>query len=122
MFMRTVCSSHSEACLSPMVDVKSPGDPGFFALLPKKEVKKLNSLSCVQFFATPWTVVYQVPLSMGFSRQEYWSGLPLPSPGDLSDPGIESESPTLRADSLLEASPPSKENSNVFINLMLLIY
>ena len=50
--------------------------------------------------ATPWTVARQVPLSMGFSRQEYWSGLPFPSPGDLSDPGIEPMSPVLQADSL----------------------
>ena len=45
--------------------------------------------SHVQFFATPWTVACQAPLSMGFSRQEYWSGLPFPPPGDVPDPGIE---------------------------------
>ena len=45
--------------------------------------------SHVQLFATPWTVAHQAPLSMGFSRQEYWSGLPFPSPGDLPNPGIE---------------------------------
>ena len=56
---------------------------------------KVKSPSCVQFFATPWTVAYQVPPSLGFSRQEYWSGLPFPSPGDLPDPGIEPGSPTL---------------------------
>ena len=50
--------------------------------------------------ATPWTIACQAPLSMGFSRQEYWSGLPFPSPGDLPDPGIEHRSPTLQADSL----------------------
>ena len=49
---------------------------------------------------TPWTVVCQAPLSMGFSRQEYWDGLPFPSPGDLPDPGIEPGSPALQADSL----------------------
>ena len=49
--------------------------------------------------ATPWTVARQAPLSMGFSRQEYWSGLPLPSPGDLPDPGIEPVSPALQAES-----------------------
>ena len=54
---------------------------------------KGKSLSGVQLFATPWTVAYQALLSMGFSRQEYWSGLPLPSPGDLPDPGIEPRSP-----------------------------
>ena len=46
-------------------------------------------LHCVQFFATPWTVACQAPLSMGFSRQEYWNGLPCPPPGDLPNPGIE---------------------------------
>ena len=55
---------------------------------------KVKSLSRVQLFATPWTVAYQAPLSMGFSRQEYWNGLPFPSPGDLPDPGIEPGSPT----------------------------
>ena len=50
-------------------------------------------LSCVQLFATPWTVACQAPLPMGFSRQEYWSGLPFPAPGDLPDPGIEPTSP-----------------------------
>ena len=50
--------------------------------------------------ATPWTVACQPPLSMGFSRQEYWSGLPLPSPEDLPDPGIEPRSPALQAASL----------------------
>ena len=49
----------------------------------------------------PWTVAHQTPLSMEFSRQEYWSGLPFPSPVDLPDPGIEPGSPTLQADSLL---------------------
>ena len=48
----------------------------------------------------PWTVAYQAPPSIGFSRQEYWSGLPFPSPEDLPNPGIEPGSPTLQADSL----------------------
>ena len=52
-----------------------------------------QSLSCVRLFATLWTVARQAPLSLGFPRQEYWSGLPFPSPGDLSDPGIEPGSP-----------------------------
>ena len=51
-------------------------------------------------FATPWTVAHQAPLSMGFSRQEYWRGLPCPSPGNLPNPGIESGSPSLQADPL----------------------
>ena len=51
-----------------------------------------KSLSCVRLFVTPWTIAPQAPLSMGFSRQEYWSGLPLPSPRDLPDPGIKARS------------------------------
>ena len=56
---------------------------------------KVKSLSRVQLFVTPWTVAYQASLSMGFSRQEYWSGLPFPYPEDLPSPGIEPGSPTL---------------------------
>ena len=56
--------------------------------------------SVVPDFATLWTVAHQAPLSMGFSRQEYWSGLPFPLPGDLPDPEIKSGSPALEADSL----------------------
>ena len=56
--------------------------------------------SRVWLFATPWTVAHQAALSVDFSRQEYWSGLPFPSPGDLSHPGIEPRSPALQADSL----------------------
>ena len=55
----------------------------------------VKSLSRIQLFATPWTVAYQASPSMGFPRQEYWSGLPFPSPGDLPDPGIEPWSPAL---------------------------
>ena len=55
----------------------------------------LNFFSCVQIFATLWTVAHQAPLSMGFSRQEHWRGLPCPPPGDLPNPGIEPTSPTL---------------------------
>ena len=56
---------------------------------------EVKSLSRVQLSATPWTVAHQAPPSMGFSRQEYWSGLPFPSPGDLPDAGIEPGSPAL---------------------------
>ena len=56
---------------------------------------KVKLLSHVRLFATPYTVVYQVPLSMGFSRQEYWSGVPIPPPGNLPNPGTEPGSPTL---------------------------
>ena len=59
---------------------------------------KVKSLSCVRLLMTPWTAAYQAPPSMGFSRQEYWSGLPFSSPGGLPDPGIEPGSPALQAD------------------------
>ena len=68
---------------------------------------KVKSLSCVQLFASSWTVAYQAPLFMGFPRQEYQSGLPFPSPGDLPDPGIEPGSPALRAEAL-SSEPPGK--------------
>ena len=64
----------------------------------------LSHFSHVQLFVTLWTIAHQAPLSMGFSRQEYWSGLPRPSPGDLPNPGMEltsPEAPALQADSLL---------------------
>ena len=73
----------------------------------KSRKVKVKLLSCVRLFATPWTVAYTAPLSMGFSRQEYWSGLPFPSPGDLPNPGIEPRSPTLQADAL-SSEPPGK--------------
>ena len=67
---------------------------------------KVKLLSRVQLLdETPWTVAYQASLSMGFSRQEYRSGLPFPSPGDLPNPGIEPRSPELRADALSSESP-----------------
>ena len=58
-------------------------------------------------FVAPWTVAHQAPLSMGFPRQEYWSGLPLPSPGDLPNPGTEPESPAL-AGRFFTTEPPGK--------------
>ena len=61
---------------------------------------KVKSLSRVRLLVTAWTVAYQAPPSMGFSRQEYWSGLPFPSPGDLPNPGIEPGSPAFQADAL----------------------
>ena len=70
-------------------------------------------LSYVQLFATPWTVACQAPLSMGFYRQEYWSGLLFPSPGDLPDPGIKPEfpvSPAL-AGRFFTTEPPGKPRS-----------
>ena len=71
---------------------------------------KVKSLSRILLFATLWTVAHQAPPSMGFSRQEYWSGLPFPSPGNLPTSGIELGSPTFQADSL-----PSEPPGNVSI-------
>ena len=74
-------------------------------------------LSCVaQLFATRWTVARQVPLSMGFSRQEYWGGLFCSPSGDLLNPGIESKSPALQMDSLL-SEPPGKPKDIGMSNL-----
>ena len=73
----------------------------------------MKSLSRFRLFATPWTVAYQAPPSMGFSRQEYWRGLPLPSPGDLPDPEIEPRSPALEADALT-SEPPGKPHNTVY--------
>ena len=66
-----------------------------------------SQFSHVQLFVYLWTVACQAPLSMGFSRQEYWSGLTFPSPGDLPNPGIEPGSPALQADAL-PSEPPGK--------------
>ena len=71
---------------------------------------KVKSLSRVRLFSTPWTIAYQAPQSMKFSRQEYWSGLPFPSPGDLPKPGIKPGSPSLQADAL-PSEPPGKHNA-----------
>ena len=68
---------------------------------------KVKSLSRVRLFATPWTEAHQASQSMEFFRQEYWSGLPFPSPGDLPDQGIEPRSPALQADAL-PSEPPGK--------------
>ena len=77
-------------------------------------------LNRVQLFVTPWTVAHQAPLSMEFSRQEYWSGLPFLSPKDLPNPGIEPMSLALQADSLPSeppGKPPGKAVSNPTLKL-----
>ena len=74
---------------------------------------KVKSLSHVRLFATPWTGAYQASLLMGFSRQEYWSGLPFPSPGDLPNPGMEPGSPTLEADAFT-SEPPNTNHILLF--------
>ena len=72
----------------------------------------VKSLSRVQVFVTLCTVAHQAPLSMGFSRQHYWSGLPFPSPGDLPNPGIKLGSPALHED-VLSSEPPGKPSNSI---------
>ena len=76
---------------------------------------KVKSLSRVGLFVTLWTVAHQAPLSMGFSRQEYWDGLPFPSSGDLPDSGIKLQSLTLQADSLPSELPGNPWKLSVHI-------
>ena len=66
-----------------------------------------------QSFVTPWTAARQAPLSMGFSRKEYWSGSPCPPPGDLPNLGIEPRSPTFLENSLLSESPEKPKDTGV---------
>ena len=78
----------------------------------------VSHFSHVQHFETPWIVACQAPLSMGFSRQEYWSGFPCPAPGDLPDPGIEPNSPALQADSL----PTKPTGKPIYVVYLYFIY
>ena len=80
---------------------------GLLKAVREKATVKVKSLSRTRLFATPGTIAYQAPQPMEFSRQEYWSGLPFPSPGDLPNPGIKPRSPALQADALL-SEPPGK--------------
>ena len=75
--------------------------------MQESEKMKVKSLSRVRLFTTPWTAAYQAPLTMGVSRQEYWSGLPFPPPGDLSDPGVKLETHAL-AGGFFTTAPPGK--------------
>ena len=79
--------------------------------------KLVKLLSRVRLFATPWTVAHQAPPSMGFSRQEYWSGLPFPSPGGRPYPGIEPRSPALQADALTFEPPGKPLTFKVFLQI-----
>ena len=72
---------------------------------------------CVQLFAIPWTVAYQALLSMEFSRQEYWSGLLFPSPGDLPDPGIKPKSPVSQADALSSELPGKPQDKPLILQI-----
>ena len=84
------------------------------AILPPC-LQHMRALSRVQLFATPWTAVRQAPLSMGFPRQEYWSGLPFSSPGDLPDSGTESVSPALACE-FFTAEPPGYQFSHSLVS------
>ena len=81
----------------------------------------LSPFSHVQFFATLWTVACQAPLSMGFSKQEYWNGLPFPSPGDLPEPRFELVSPVSPAltDRFFTVEPPGKPSKSALIGMQL---
>ena len=89
--------------------IPGTGEPGGLPSMGSHRVghdgSDLAAAAVVRLFATPWTGVCQASLSMEFSRQEYWNGLPCPSPGDLSYPGIEPGSPALQACSLLYEPP-----------------
>ena len=114
-------SSVTQLCptLCNPINCSMPGLPVHHQLLEftQTQVHRVGnaiqpSLSHVQLFVTPWTVAHHAPLSMGFSRQEYWSGLPFPAPRDLPDPGIESRFSALQANTLLsepQGKPATRE-------------
>ena len=92
-------------------------DPGMHRIWGSDFTKKKVCVCCsvMSDSVTPWTVAHQAPLSIGFPGQEYWSGVPFPSPGDLPDPGIEPRSPVLQADSL-PSEPPGKLPKSLLSN------
>ena len=93
----------------------------FFGVLSQALMKHSRKpFVYIYIFTTPWTAAYQAPPFMGFSRQEYWSGLPFPSPGDLLDPGIKPRSPTLQADSL-PAKPVTLQQGSSFSYLWIIL-
>ena len=101
-------SSHGDYQGIQVIDSKGPLLwASQVALAVKEREKKVKLLCCVRLLGTPWTVAHQAPLSTEFSRQEHWSGLPCPPPGDHPDAGIEPRSPILEVDSLL-SEPPGK--------------
>ena len=107
-----MCVQVTQSCPT-LCSPKDRSAPGFSvhgisqARILEKWKVKVTLLSHVRLFVTPWTVAYQAP-NMGFSRQEYWSGLPFPSPGDLPDPGVEPSSPALWTDALPPEPPGSR--------------
>ena len=101
-------------------------EPQFTSSLPVEVVKPVDRRWCgesmrsrVHLLATPWTGARQAPLSMGFPRREYWSGLPFPPPGDLPDPGIEAASPALASGFFITEPPGKPEFQNSYIRQIL---
>ena len=98
----------------PRVSPKGPQDVKSTEHWPQIAWKWKWNHSVVSDWAAPWTVSYQAPLSMGFSRQEYWSGLPFPFPGDLPNPGIKPGSPALQADVYCLSHQGSPDSLDVY--------
>ena len=99
--------------MEPSTHHAAADDYSLSGIQPTRRVHA-KSLCRVQFCVTPWTVARQDPLSVGFSSQEYWSGLPFPPPGDLPKPGIKPVSPALQPDSLPtepSGKPPTHHQS-----------
>ena len=113
LFRRIFPTQELNRCLLPcrwiLYQLNYQRNPVYAPYNTQTLVSEVKSLSPVRLFATLWTVAHQAPPSMGFSRQEYWSGLPFPSPGDLPDPEVELRSPALQADALT-SEPPGKQN------------
>ena len=103
---RPWCRSHGRGLISKPITLHTLNAHSFLHVTHTSMKLKVKLLSHVQLFVTLWTIAHQTPPFMGFSRQEHWSGLPFPSPGNLPDPGIELRSPALQADFL-----PSEELS-----------
>ena len=99
-----------KCCLGAPVGQRENAFVGYRCIINagQQVLSEVKSLSRVRLFATPWTVAHQASLSMEFSKQEYWSGVPFSSPGDLPNPEIELGSPVLQADAL-PSEPPGKE-------------
>ena len=117
MWWFTVCVYCETIAAIRLITPPSPLQLLFFCLVRTFSICVCSqSLSHVQLFATPWTVACQAPLSMGFFRQEYWSGLPFPPPGGLPNPGIEPVSlvsPVL-AGRFFTTEPPEKPFQDLF--------
>ena len=111
-----LCSSGSDGKASAY----SAGDPGSILGSGRSLEKEMATHSSILVWKIPWTVAYRVPLPIGFSRQEYWSRLLFPSPGDLPDPRIEPGSPALQADT--SPSEPPGKLINLIKCLFLLIF